>query len=156
MTIDLSVVRLDLDRKWSACQWVKQCARIATVCEVVNLYVASVEVRETRKGFHVTLRLREPLASLVELPAVQAAMGSDYVRESLNLTRARVGRTDGWNLLFETKGERTTKLRLDYGGMLVQALRRVGQKPRLDAPRPIDWEPVASKNGRVRAESRPT
>lgn len=151
--VDLDVLRLDLDRKWTACGWAKQCERIAQTLHHALVVVDSVEVRETRKGFHVRITLARPLDSTIELVALQAILGSDAIREALNLARARAGRLDDWNLLFETKGERTTKLRLDYGGMLIQALRRVGMKPRLDAPRGIDWQPAQSKKNRVPAGS---
>src|SRR5271169_1641166 len=64
----------------------------------------------TRRGWHRTVRLREPLTD-AEQVATQSLCGSDEGRETLNLMRTLSIRRDGadpftrarWNLLFARK-----------------------------------------------------
>lgn len=69
-----------------------------------------IEMRRTRKGWHVVIRLHRPLQP-AEQVAVQAVLGSDRRREGLNLMRVlcmrRVGASEfwqaRWNVLFMKK-----------------------------------------------------
>lgn len=138
--IDRRRVKLDLDRKWSACAWTKWSERAAICLREAGLVVERIEVRETARGFHVVLVLVDELPSDLAVVAVQALLGSDGVREAINFSRAVSGRADDWNILFETKGTHTSKPRMDYGRILLLALKRQGQAPQLDAPRLRDME----------------
>jgi hypothetical protein len=138
--VDLRAVKLDLDRKWSACAWTRWAERVAICLREAGVVVLRVEVRETLHGFHVVLHLADELPSAVAVVALQALLGSDGVREAINFSRALADRGDDWNLLFETKGAHTSRPRMDYGRILLLALKRQGQVPRLDAPRLRDME----------------
>lgn len=131
--VALDVVRLDLDRKFTRCGWVKQCQRIASVWALYRDWpgeLVRVEVRETWHGFHVELHLGVEFPSAAHLVAIQAAMGSDGLREAMMLSRANAGRADDWNRLFQKKqGGPWVKPRLDYAGHLLRALRDVGERP---------------------------
>lgn len=140
MPVNLRVVKLDLDRKWSACAWTRWADRAAICLREAGLKVTRVEVRETLHGFHVVLYLEEALPTAGAVVAMQAILGSDGVREAINFSRALAGRTDDWNILFETKGTHTSRPRMDYGRILLVALKRQGQSPRLEAPRLRDME----------------
>lgn len=141
MQLDLRQVRLDLDRKWTPCAFRRWCERAVLVLRQLAVDVELVEVRQTTRGFHAQLTLRDPAPSAEWLVAVQAALGSDGVREALNLTRAAAGRLDDWNLLFQRKaGNEATRSRTDYGGILVRQLRSAGHGARLAPPRFVDLE----------------
>lgn len=144
-TVDLSSVRLDLDRKFTRCGWAKECERIAKCVGILrrgipiadrpDSLVREVEVRESWHGFHLTLTLTVPLPDARSLVAVQAILGSDAAREAAMLTRAWDGRPDDWNRLFDQKqGGPRVKPRLDYAAVLRVALAREGESPTVKAP----------------------
>ncbi len=140
MPVDLALVKLDLDRKWSPCAWTKWCKRVVVIMPGP---VELVEVRETQHGFHVYLHLRDAMPSAMALVALQAALGSDGVREAFNIRRASQDRDDDWNSLSEVKAGFRTKGRFQFAAVLVQALRDAGHKTaRLAAPRALDMEAV--------------
>jgi hypothetical protein len=101
--LNLAEIRLDLDRKWSGCGWVRWCERFAATARCLNLAIYKTDVRETRRGVHVYVFLQRPVGSSVELVALQAILGSDSMREAMNLRRALTGRSDAWNVLHEVK-----------------------------------------------------
>lgn len=140
MPVDRAEVKLDLDRKWSPCKWTKWCERAAETLNVAGVSVKFVEVRETQHGFHAHITLDSPMPSDVALVALQAALGSDGVREALNLGRALQGRLDDWNSLSEVKAGYPSKGRFQFGGVLVQVLRRHSHPVRLKSPRSLDME----------------
>lgn len=150
MPINLRVLKLDLDRKWSACAWTRWADRAAICLREAGVRVERVEVRETARGFHVLLHLSDELPDALAVVALQAALGSDGVREAINYSRAVADRGDDWNLLFETKGHHTSRPRMDYGRILLLALKRQGQTPQLEAPRIRDMEAFKTVK-RVRA-----
>lgn len=141
MAINRLQVKLDLDRKWTACAWTKWAERVAVCLREAGVSVGRVEVRETARGFHVVLHLEEMLPSDLAVVALQAILGSDGIREAINFNRALSDdREDAWNILFETKGTHTSRPRMDYGRILLLALKRHGQTPTLEAPRIRDME----------------
>jgi hypothetical protein len=130
VSVDLTQVKLDLDRKWTRCGWTSYAIRMAHAIDILGLTVLKVNVRETAKGFHVVLTFGLPLESERGVVAVQAILGSDSLREAINYRR--VGRGDDWNVLFLVKDDRPTKPRLDYARILIRALQKQGQKPTLE------------------------
>jgi hypothetical protein len=83
---------------------------IWSVCRLVGVRPACVEYFRTRKGWHLWIRLQRPLEP-AERVALQAVLGSDPRRETLNLMRVLAIRRNNirghwrtrWNLLFSTK-----------------------------------------------------
>lgn len=76
-----------------------------------NLWLRSLKVRETKKGYHFYLTvLTNRKLKDVEIIYMQLALGSDYMREGFNMIRSAEGNTsiDIWNMLFIDK-EKVTK-----------------------------------------------
>jgi len=63
--------------------------RIGRLCRFLKVRPGVVQVRRTRRGYHVLFTVRRQLPPLAVV-AVQAILGSDAVRESFNLVRALV------------------------------------------------------------------
>lgn len=101
--LDLSHVKVDVDRRVSPRQWQHIFQQIAGTLRILQRVPTNVEVSDTKRGHHIRLIVVPPLPDATSLVAVQAAMGSDGFREALNLMRAWSGRTDDWNILFLTK-----------------------------------------------------
>lgn len=79
------------------------------VLHICGLNAEWFRIDRTARGWHVVIRLKEPL-ELPEAIALQAAMGSDARREALNIRRAislRIRPDEYWkqraNILFEFK-----------------------------------------------------
>ena len=85
-------------------------SQISAVARIVGLRIVWTLYRRTRRGWHVIIAMRDHL-SPGETIALQACLGSDRRRETLNLMRAvsvRTGRIRGfwserWNLLYSSK-----------------------------------------------------
>jgi len=85
-------------------------SQIAAVARIVGLRIVWTLYRRTRRGWHVVIAMRNHLTP-GEAIALQACLGSDRRRETLNLMRAiavRRGRITGfwserWNLLYSSK-----------------------------------------------------
>lgn len=100
---DLSLLKIDLDRKFTPAQWSGYMDRLKGVLRITKSQPQRVAVYETKKGFHVKVQLSDPLPSAEALVCLQACSGSDGFREALNLMRALSGRTGNWNVLFIQK-----------------------------------------------------
>jgi hypothetical protein len=68
-------------------------------------------VARSRKGLHYVAEVVQGKMAAAELVAVQAAAGSDPIRELLNLHRIRAG-WPTWNVMFTQKSEYKGKRRL--------------------------------------------
>lgn len=102
----LSRVYLDFDRRR-----VPRLVPLWAVCRIVGLRPIWIRSDRTRRGWHVVIALRERLEP-AELVALQACMGSDRRRETLNLLRVIGMRRSPirstfwhtrWNLLYASK-----------------------------------------------------
>jgi len=88
--------------------------RIGRLCRFLGVRPGVVEVRRTRRGYHVLFTLRRSLPPLAVV-AVQAILGSDAVRESFNLLRAlELDRAPAWwreryNVLYSSKSKERPK-----------------------------------------------
>ena len=68
-----------------------------------ELSVRHVDVRRTRHGYHVRIRVRNKIPKR-ELSFLQLALGSDYQRECMNLRRIiSCKQMRIWNVLYEFK-----------------------------------------------------
>lgn len=75
------------------------------LARLTGLRPDAIEYDRTRRGWHVLVRWDRALTP-IEQVAIQAALGSDYRRETYNLARVLSGKADdnpAWNLLFERK-----------------------------------------------------
>lgn len=61
--------------------------RIATLCAAHRLTVECISIRKTRRGWHVTIEVRQRLA-FWRVVLLQALLGSDWKRELFNSCRA--------------------------------------------------------------------
>lgn len=83
--------------------------------ELLALRAVEVNVYRTRHGMHVQVEVVNAVPAL-ELVAIQAIMGSDPFRETLNLHRVLSGRfegTDYWNTLFDARTKWTRGRKAD-------------------------------------------
>lgn len=84
--------------------------RIGRLCRFLRVRPGVVQVRRTKRGYHVLFTLRRRLPPLAVV-AVQAILGSDAVRESFNLMRALVLDEapafwrDRYNVLYSSKSK---------------------------------------------------
>ena len=78
-----------------------------------------LSVHSTRKGYHIRIEARG--LQEAEAVALQACLGSDPIREMLNLYRVRE-RWPVWNLLFRSKsnGRRVTSVEVERPDMLIR------------------------------------
>jgi hypothetical protein len=102
------------DAKWVLCDYdfrrVPRVRPMFAVLRTIGLRPVLLRTDRTRRGWHVLIKLSRALQP-AETVAVQALLGSDSRRESLNLMRAMsvVRRDPGpfwrrrWNLLFSSK-----------------------------------------------------
>lgn len=98
---DLARLAIDIDRRVTACSLTRWGKMAGDVLAFLEIKPVSVEVRQTRRGLHLLFILAEPLASPLEVVAVQAILGSDNVREAMNLKRAQSATLPAsWNLLY--------------------------------------------------------
>jgi hypothetical protein len=82
-----------------------------------RLKVRDIDVRRTRHGYHVRIRVKNRISSR-ELNFLQLAFGSDFRRECMNLRRLiSIKQMRSWNVLFEFKfnnrGDITSRERPD-------------------------------------------
>ena len=78
-----------------------------TLARLCGLRIRWVRLDRTRRGWHMVCQLHAALEPLA-IVAIQAILGSDYRRESLNLMRCLSGprgknQARGWNILFRRK-----------------------------------------------------
>jgi hypothetical protein len=100
----LTDIKLDIDgrdrRKWRLhMKWLARDIRRAN--HILKIGLVPRFVATTRKGYHVILESEKRL-SRAETVALQVILGSDRIRELLNLYRAR-RRWQVWNVLFTAK-----------------------------------------------------
>lgn len=78
--------------------------KIRAVLAILGLTEVSIDSRRSHSGGrHWVVEIRERLDP-IQIVAIQACMGSDLKRETMNLGRVLRGRTDPeWNLLFDRK-----------------------------------------------------
>lgn len=99
--------KVDLDQKFSPCRWAKWCDRAAWVFRECGITYLGSTVMESNAGYHVRivaewgmgLRDWPPVA----IAMVQSLLGSDFRRETFNLSRILRGDTANWNVLFTEK-----------------------------------------------------
>lgn len=82
-----------------------------------KLSVRHVDVKKTRHGYHVRIRVKNKIPKR-ELNFLQLALGSDYRRECMNLRRIiSCKQMKSWNVLyafkFNSKGDITSQERPD-------------------------------------------
>lgn len=97
-----ALILLDLDRKWTKCGWVRWSQRCAAALHLLDIKPEGVKVSQTRRGFHVTIIAPKRFTPL-QLVAIQAILGSDSLRECMNLRRAIEDAPGHWNVLFHHK-----------------------------------------------------
>lgn len=81
--------------------------RFPRVCRVIGNRPLWFRYDRTRRGWHVVIYWRYEMSPWMLL-ALQAILGSDWRRESMNFARLASGRTDRfsmerWNILYEEK-----------------------------------------------------
>jgi hypothetical protein len=84
---------------------------------VGRLRVQSTDIKRTRHGYHVRIRVKNKIPSW-ELNFLQLALGSDYRRECMNLRRIiSCKQMRSWNVLyafkFNNRGDITSRERPD-------------------------------------------
>jgi hypothetical protein len=98
-----AALRLDFDGPFTG----PMMSRIYAVLRTVKIVPSWIRVDRTRRGYHVTVAVRQRIAPL-GIVALQAAMGSDWRREAFNFSRARKWKQldafwrGRWNVLYET------------------------------------------------------
>lgn len=96
----MKCLKLDIDEKKNLD---RKLDRIAEIALHLGLDVQSVEVAETRKGFHVKIIIRNDIKEY-NIVTIQSLMGSDWLRETYNFIRV-AKREKKWNVLFSQKYE---------------------------------------------------
>lgn len=94
-------VLLDFDKKE---RWGKE--RFLKVADILHLRIRGLKVMESVNGLHISFSLACRELDQISLVCLQALMGSDYKRETLNFMRARNGGAAfdvQWNVLFARK-----------------------------------------------------
>jgi len=99
---DPTVVMCDYDTPRCPSMW-----EINRVFHILDIRPEWIRFDRTRHGWHMIIQLRKPLEKCA-LVALQAILGSDPRRETLNLMRALSVRMSAfaarrWNVLFEYK-----------------------------------------------------
>lgn len=99
---DPYTVMCDYDRPEPPSLW-----EINRVFHILDMKPREIRYDRTQHGWHVVIRLQKPL-SKIAIVALQAILGSDPRRETLNLMRALSVKWDNfstrrWNVLFEYK-----------------------------------------------------
>ena len=72
---------------------------LATSEELLDVRWYSPSVQRSPHGIHIEVELMRGALSAAEIVALQAALGSDPIRELLNLHRIRKG-WRAWNVMF--------------------------------------------------------
>jgi hypothetical protein len=100
---------LKLDFDGLEVDYSEQINRIKIVFHIIGfLRLNSVDVKQTKKGFHTYLYIQSPkvLLNPIDLAFLQSLMQSDYKRESFNFLRIKSGVglfNNEWNVLFSEK-----------------------------------------------------
>ena len=101
----MSVIKLDYDTPY--CEWIQDqyndwYKRLSIVESILNMKFNYCSFEESKGGnTHVTIYIKKDFSDL-EVLAIQAILGSDYVRETFNLRRIRAGQKN-WDILFDGK-----------------------------------------------------
>jgi len=74
---------------------------LACIIKVDKIKIDDVDVKETRKGYHILLKLKEPI-SKARIILYQLLLGSDTSREMYNYMRLRRNAKD-YNIFFIAK-----------------------------------------------------
>lgn len=100
----MTLIKLDIDRLDNILYLVSDLEKRLRFIKKMNVVSLKVEkVCKTKKGYHIYLRSKDKLSD-TEIILIQSALGSDWMRELLNLRRVRNGQTmDSWNILFTSK-----------------------------------------------------
>jgi hypothetical protein len=102
------VVKCNADPFWTYCDYDTKEApglgRFWSFTKITGLKPRVIRYDRTRRGWHVLIAWSKALTP-TEQVAIQAALGSDYRRETYNLARIFGGRSKNprFNLLFERK-----------------------------------------------------
>lgn len=149
-------LKVDLDhcdrRKWRS--WVKREAWLLEQARsILGVRVSSVAMYRTRKGFHLVARV-DGLKNDRELVALQAMLGSDAIREMLNLYRVRSAWAV-WNVMFVRKrergpGRRRRKSRERFDRSATAMLRRRLLTPKAPARASVGTASTTGRRGRRR------
>jgi sporulation-control protein spo0M len=103
------LIKIDIDRPPHTNRWWlrKRLRRIEWVLyraeELLQVRIEVIERKRSRKGLHVIAEVMGKMHP-AEIVAIQAAAGSDPIRELLNLHRIRAG-FPAWNVMFNEKDE---------------------------------------------------
>lgn len=147
-------LKLDLDMRDArrAPTIVRRAGFLARVAEeLIDFKITRVAVYRTRHGAHVVADILSPVEGLKnsEIVAMQAILGSDVMRELLNLRRTRQPQFEGvdapWNVLFcervkENMGHRVDRAKRRSSPELRAAfVRGLGRDPEA---RPFRLKPI--------------
>ena len=101
----MPIIKLDIDKPiedWFRNDYQKFLKRMVIVESILNYDLSHFMVNESKGGnVHISICLDVDLCDF-EILALQAILGSDYIRETFNLRRIRFGQKN-WNLLFDGK-----------------------------------------------------
>ncbi len=100
----MTLIKLDIDRLDNILYLVSDLEKRLRFIKKMKVVSLKVEkVCKTKKGYHIYLRSKDKLSD-TEVILLQSALGSDWMRELLNLRRVRNGQNmDSWNILFTSK-----------------------------------------------------
>jgi hypothetical protein len=102
------VVKATADPFWTYCDYdtreAPRLGRFWSFSKITGLRPRVIRYDRTRRGWHVLICWSRALDA-AEQVAIQAALGSDYRRETYNLARVLGGKSSDprWNILFERK-----------------------------------------------------
>jgi len=102
------IVKRYADPFWTFCDYDAREApglgRFWSFAKLTKLKPKVIEYDRTARGWHVLICWDRAMSPAEQI-AIQAALGSDYRRETYNLARVFGGKADDprWNLLFERK-----------------------------------------------------
>ena len=100
-------IKLDIDNKYimpkSTAQRISK--RIKYVSNIINLKVNDIEVYETKRGYHIYIKVETPAKfDARDITFIQLLLQSDWRREVYNWLRARADlQLPSWNVLFQIK-----------------------------------------------------
>jgi len=112
---EFRLIMLDYDAPWTQKEICERIARCRVPLRHLRIDVVTVYAWRSSggRGYHVQISALCPdTMRSAELIAIQAALGSDPVRELFNLERSwncRVWPRDSWNRLWTQKGRRKRK-----------------------------------------------
>ena len=101
----MSVIKLDFDNPiedWFRYDYSKFLRRMTVVESILKCDLSWFNVEESKGGNVHVFIATETVFSDLEVLAIQAILGSDYVREAFNFTRIKAGQKN-WNILFDGK-----------------------------------------------------